>query len=938
MKYNMQSRFYAFFVAVVVMFSLIFLKITYLTIFSGDLFSRREASFVYKKIEVKAPRGEIRDRYGRLLAGNRPSFNVQLSRNNSLSQEEQNNAILKIISILKQNNEKIVDEFPIKIDANNYYYFTYDEELRKWKEKNNIDPNASAKESFTLIANLLVEQGVIRIDKDTTSKEIQQKMIAAGYYPPISIQQEMKFSHQVKKEEWIQKNFPKEYKQYLNKPAKEIFQLLREKNKISSSMDARTARDMLNVLNILKMQSYQYQPVGISFDIKNNTVIQLEEASQDIPMVSVVVEPVRYYPHGNFASHILGYLGKISDNEIQEYVRDKKYNPSDIIGKTGIEKTFEEQLRGKAGYQEVQVDSRNRMVGNLGFQNAEPGDTIYLTLDYKLQKTVEDTLKKTLGCIQNGSDYQSDWGNIRMRENKKVFYKAQSGATIVMDVNTGKILAMASYPDYDPNKFVHGISQEDYELLMPKNLNDPMSPKPLFNIATMMSVQPGSTFKMITGLAALENGLSPYYRIQDKGSIKIGNHSFGCWIWNSSGHSQTHGMENLMDAIQDSCNYYFYCLSVGYDYSVDKPLPISMNSQKILDYATKFGLNEKTGIEIEETKGSVPTVGMEREKKVIALKNFLKEFLADKFEDIDSNSGEYITRINTIISWADENPSRGELIRRLREIKVKEKELNNVTDRIKYDYFISMGGWKEGDAFNLAIGQGAHSYTPLQLTRYVASIANKGNLNKVSLIDKRENYEKTDIIRHELETEVIQLKNNKNLEYLVQGMKNASDEGTSKNTFNRFPIMVASKTGTAQRAGKIPTVDEKKYYLSHLSSYGVNYSDVMRVAEELEKNSKTKLQDYQYIVQAILKLNKNLKKADLDQYKDSYDEFAWFVSFAPAEKPEIAVISVIVQGGHGGYAAPMARDIYAQYFELTPYGTKPQETIQKKIQFLDELN
>ena len=92
------------------------------------------------------------------------------------------------------------------------------------------------------------------------------------------------------------------------------------------------------------------------------------------------------------------------------------------------------------------------------------------------------------------------------------------------------------------------------------------------------------------------------------------------------------------------------------------------------------------------------------------------------------------------------------------------------------------------------------------------------------------------------------------------------------------------------------TVDEKKYYLSHLFSYGVNYSDVMRVAEELEKNSKTKLQDYQYIVQAILNLNKNLKKADLDQYKDSYDEFAWFVSFAPVEKLEIAVISVIVQG------------------------------------------
>lgn len=939
MKYNVEKRFATLYVILGLAFLIMFVKIAYLTVFSVELFSKREASFIYKKIEVKAPRGEIRDRNGRLLAGNRPSFNVQIVKDSSLSKEEQNVMLQTLSRILRENGEKPVDDFPIKV-YQGYYYFTYDEELRKWKEKNNIDPSATAEESFSIIVNLLVEQGAIQVNPQDTVQQIQQKMIEIGYYPPISVKEDMKFIQERKKEEWLQRTFPKKkYKEMLNKSAEEIFLLAKEEYGISDEIDEKTAREILIMNDLIRSrEQIQYQPINVAFDVKRSTVIQLEEAGINIPIVSVVVEPIRYYPYGKFTSHVMGYLGKIGENEMEDYVKKQGYDPSEIIGKTGLEKTFQADLRGKSGFQTVQVDSNNRMVQSLGFEAPVPGKTIYTTTDNELQEVAEQSLKKTLDSIQTGKNYESAWGNITMRDSNKIFDKAKSGAAVVLDVRTGEVLAMASYPDYDPNKFVLGISQEEYEKLMPENINDSMAPKPLYNIATMMSVQPGSTFKMITGLAGLENGLDPYYRIQDKGFIKIGSHPFGCWIWNSSKGARTHGQENLIDAIKDSCNYYMYCLSVGYDYARNVKMNVDMNSEKILDYAKRFGLDEKTGIEIEETKGQVPSVGLERERNMKALSIFLDKFMEEKFEGIAYGSKEYKENIDTIISWSQENPSRGEIIRRLGDLSVKSEFVNVVADRIKYDYFSSMSGWKEGDAFNLAIGQGSHSYTLLQLARYIAALANEGVLNDVTVMNRVVNYEKSESIVNSVKQKEIELNNRNNLDYLVQGMINVSDEGTSKNVFKYFPVKVAAKTGTAQRAGYIPTKDEKNYYLSHLASYGVDREEVLRLAKELEKKSEKKLQEYQYIVQAILRLNKKLSKKDLDVYKDTYDEFAWFVSFAPAEKPEIAVVSVIIQGGHGGYGAPMARDIYAKYFHLKEPGQEVSHSVENKLIYTDELN
>lgn len=917
MHYDIQKRLIVLAVIMGTIFVFIFAKVLYLTVFSSEIFKNREAMFIYRNISIEAPRGDIKDRYGRLLAGNRPGFNVYISNNTKIPVEKQSGYIQNVLSVLKKNNETFIDEFPIK-KKNDQFYFTFDVELMDWKKDNNLPEDATAEECFKIISNLLNEEEIIKISPDDTENTIQKKMIESGYYIPISVSKK-EFTQNIKKEDWLKRYFSYKELKDMNiaeVSAKDIFSDIRKKQGIPSNISDDQAREILVVWDLLKAQgSYKYAPVHLAYDVDYKTVAQIEEKKLDFPGVSIAVEPIRYYPNGNLASHIIGYLGKISgEDDFEKLSEDNEYDTSDIIGKTGLEKSYEKRLKGKKGYRKVQIDVKGSLVDNIEFVPPKSGDTVYSTIDLNLQKKAEETLAKSINCIKTGTPYKTDWGTIRMRDSKKIFNKAESGAVVVLDVKTGEVLAMASYPNYNPNDFVLGIPYEKYQQLMPKNMNDPMAPKPLFNIATMMSVQPGSTLKMITGIAGLENGLDPYYKIKDKGYIEIAKHKFGCWLWNQS--RRMHGEENLMDAIRDSCNYYFYCVGMGYDYAKEQPMGISMNAAKIIETSKKFGLDDKTGIEIEEVPGKVPTTGLEKEKSLRTFENFLNDYMEDKFDDIDKNDPKYIKRIKEILSWTEHTPSRGELIKKLSDINVKPSQLNKVTDTLKFDYMNFMGRWEEGDAFNLAIGQGGHRYTPLQIARYISAVANNGYLNKVTVVDKRETFNKTEI-SHNIKTPVpIDLKHRDKLKYIIQGMIDVSDEGTSKAVFQNFDVSVASKTGTAQKSGKIPTADEKNYYLSHLDDYGVKYEDVINLANKFEKQSGQKLQDYKYIVKAILQLNPGLNKTKLDKYKNDYDEFAWFVSFAPAENPEIAIVSVLVQGGHGGYAAPMARDIYSEYFHI----------------------
>ncbi|WP_099187561.1 penicillin-binding transpeptidase domain-containing protein [Tepidibacter mesophilus] len=912
----------------VVIFSIVILKLGYMTTIKGDYYFDQAQNKVYKKILVESPRGEIRDRYGRLLAGNRASFTVQLLKN-EIEKANGNEIAQKVIKILENNGEKYIDEFPI-IKENGKFIYTYDKNIEEWKLKNEIPLKYNAKESFYFIVDKLVNEGSIIVDNDATGYDLQKLLNEHGYYPPIYVSK-WEFAENVKKSQWLYRYRIKEE----TIGAEDAFNKLKEYFDIADNLNDSEARKILLFRDLLKSQGYlQYQPIKLAIDVKKETVAEIEELAIELPGVSIETEPIRYYPNENLASHILGQIGKISQQrEIDTYTADKGYSVSDMIGKTGIEKTFEDKLHGEKGYKKVIVDSAGRLIEKINIQSPKAGDTVYLTIDKDLQKVAEDSLEKALKTIQVGGTFESPWGNYRLNDGRKIYRKATSGAVVALDVKTGEILAMASYPDYDPNLFATGITIEDMDKLLPENKNNPLEAKPLYNIATMTSVQPGSVFKMITGLAAIENGLDPNYQIYDKGSIMLGNKSFGCWIWNESRGS--HGATNLYKAIEQSCNYYMYSVSVGYDYAKGKPLPVKMNVDEILRYARLFGLDEKSGVEIEEIPGKVPNPESKFDTTKKSLKYALDRKLKTYFDDItSSNKEEYEKRIDEIVSWMGENPSRNTMLERLEELHIKEDKIGEVTDMVKYSYF-NQSKWTTGDTFNISIGQGANAYTPLQMANYISGLVNGGYKNEVTVVDKTESYDKMNIDKSDVKRKKIPLNETSNLEEIKKGMLRVTQQGTAKKVFGNFPIKVGAKTGTAQKSGRIPTADEVEYLVSHMSSFGVSTEEALNLADKYEKADDSKYSKDYYIRKALYKLNPRLTYDEINRFKDTYDNFAWFVSFAPYDDPEIAVVSLLFQGGHGGYASPIARDIMVEYFGLTKneddYEVKEKLSIQEEL-------
>lgn len=895
-------------------FVVLVIRLSFMTIVKGDDYFKQAQDKVFRKITVQAPRGEIKDRYGRLIAGNRPSFTVQISKN-EVAKDNMNSIALGIIDILEKNGDKYADEFPIEL-LNGKFSFTFDRKIREWKAENAIPKSYTAKESFYYIVDSLIASGAISPESRNIDKfELQKLLNENGYYPPIYVSQWL-FAEQVRKKEWLY-GYDIDIEKEKGIDAKEAFERIKKYYELPSDYNDADARKVMIIRDLVKSKGYlQYQPVEVAYDVSQKTVAEIEEKSMELTGVSVEVKPVRYYPNGDVASHILGYMGKISlPYEIEKYVDEKGYSKSDTIGKSGIEKQYEESLKGENGYKRVQVDAAGRLVKRLEMKDPVPGDSVYLTIDLELQKKAEESLKTVLSTIRQGGVYTSKWGSSRLRDSKRVYSKATSGAVVALDVKTGDVLALASYPGFDPNLFATGISSEDMAKLLPENKNDPLAPRPLYNVATMTTVQPGSVFKMVTGLAGLEKGLSPKYKITDRGRIMLGNKSFGCWLWNE--RKGTHGPTDLYKALEVSCNYYFYCLSVGFDYGANKPLPVQMGIEDILYYARLLGLDEKTGIQIEEFSGKVPNPSDKLKTTKLMLESTLEIKLENAFTDITSESdpAEYKKRIDKMVSWTEENPGRGEIIKRLGGLKVKEDSVNEITDIMKYNYF-SQAQWSTGDSFNIGIGQGENSYSPIQMANYISALTNGGYKNKVTVVDKIESYDKLNIEKIKRESVKIPLNDVENLEHIKKGMKKVTEEGTASSTFGNFPVEVGGKTGTAQKSGRVPAADEAQYLLSHLSSFGVGKDEVMKLADSMEKNSDEKLDRDYYLRAAIQKLNPKIKTSDINRFKDTYDNFAWFVSFAPYDKPEIAVVVLIFQGGHGGYGGPIARDVIGQYMGL----------------------
>lgn len=364
--------------------------------------------------------------------------------------------------------------------------------------------------------------------------------------------------------EWLTK-----YKLQQDSSPEGVVNHFKRKYKISQE-DIKDVRKIISIRYEITTKGYSStKSLTIAENVSREVVAQISERNIDFPGITITTDSQRKYNYGTLASHIIGYIGKISENEYN--AEPEIYENDDYVGRTGIESSFENYLRGIDGKQEIEMSVDGTVTGDYTTQEASQGSSVVLTIDATLQNVTENALKNNIEKIRTGGF--SHW------------YDAKGGAAVVMDVRTGEVLAMASYPDYDPNLWVGGISKKDYDVIKENNS--------LFNKSISGSYAPGSIYKMVTAISGLETGaVSIGERINDTGIYYYGDNSWKCWYYTD--YHKGHGLLNVSGAIQHSCNFYFY------------EVARRMGIDNLVRYAKYFGLGSKTGIELpSETSGAL---------------------------------------------------------------------------------------------------------------------------------------------------------------------------------------------------------------------------------------------------------------------------------------------------------------------------------------------
>lgn len=913
-KKLLNSRFYQVIGLVIILMLLLCIRLFVLTIIQQEKWEASAESQNTKEVVTAAPRGEILDRYGRLLAGNKQIFTVTFNVS-GMDTQEINDSCYSLVKLLEKNGDEYVDNFPIKITKSGKFYYTYDKEKKRWLKSLGLDEDATAEEALAALRkkyNISAE-----LDRFEAVAELQEKY---SVWPPI-VTKSMTFSYDANKQSFIEKYDlyvmdTKENRSQVKRTdlnAREAFMALRQKYSIDEELTNKQARKIFAVREEIKNIGYnKYRSSTIASGVCDETVAYIEEMQDELKGVEIASESVRYYPNGSLLSHVLGYMGSISDSQYEEYVTEKGYSADDLIGKDGIEATMESKLRGSDGIESILVNSAGDYVQTISQTEPVAGKNVYLTIDADLQEYAESCLEKCIKAVKTGGVYKSKYGNRSVKQ----YSNCGSGAVVAIDVETAEVLAMASYPDFDPNIFAEGISTKDWASVQSTNPRDSLAPTPLYNIATSSAVQPGSTFKPITAVAALKCGLNPNRSIYDGNYIELGGRRFGCANYNSGIGS--HGYETLIQGIQNSCNYYFYCIGTGIDWNSKTSLGYSseISIEKIMEVAKEFGLGEKTGIELYE----VTTPLASKERKMASMKSSLWSALyysGNKYwpKSTTKDDEKFRKEIDTVTSWIEENPDRAEIISRLKEqTTVKSSKIETLADVCKYSYF-NQAEWGTGDEFNISIGQGDNAYTPLQMANYIATLGNNGKRNQVSIVKGIEGEGKT---KKEAAYEIDADK--QDLKTVIEGMKLVVKNGTLASTFANFPIEVAGKTGTAQRDGYINPKDEVSYVKNHLSAIapGISWSQVQKQMKKMMADDPiTYPTENDAVDQALITVsNRTVSQSDIDQYKDTYENFAWTVAMAPADNPKIAVVVLLVQGGMSYNAAPVARDIIGEYLQV----------------------
>jgi len=598
-----------------------------LQIVHGEEYLEQANSRLTRENTVKASRGNIYDCNGILLAGNEIRYSLKMYKS-KIEETDLNKTILNTITVLENNNDTYIDEFPISINPIEYKYKNQ-ENIDKWLKNNELEEGMAAEQALN---------------------------------------------------SFIEKYNLKEY-------------TVEEARKIIS------IRYGIEQYGYTAMRGYE-----VALNISKTSVAQFEEMNSNFPGIAIDYEPIRKYYYGELASHILGYVGKINSDE---YKQNDGYALDDYIGKTGIEYVCEKYLKGTDGIKQTDMSIEGVNTGEYITSQAISGSDVVLTIDAKVQQAAEEALEATIKKINDGG-----FGKAR---------EVNTGAAVVLNVNTGDVIALVSYPDFEPQLFVDGITTEKWNEYTQEGKSS------LINRTMQSAYAPGSIFKMIPSIAGLETGKitkDEYIRCT---GIYSGGYNPRCWYYTSYGTG--HGNLTVSQAIQKSCNCYFY--EVG----------TRIGIETIEEYATYFGLGQKTNIELPgEVSGTLA---------------------GKKLYDKIGETWYYGNTLSAVIGQAENNFTPLQMARYIAMLTNggKQIEVSIIKDII--------------DINEETVGN-------TELTEYINS---RLGLKESSLTDLE--------IKQE------------NLKTVLEGMQSVTEEGgTAYSIFKDFDIEIGGKTGSAEAGDK----------------------------------------------------------------------------------------------------------------------------------------
>ncbi|GAA1161762.1 penicillin-binding protein 2 [Nocardioides aquiterrae] len=509
-----------------------------------------------------------------------------------------------------------------------------------------------------------------------------------------------------------------------------------------------------------------YQPVPVATDVRQDVALRILEQPEDYPGVLAEQQSVRAYPrpYGVNLAHVLGYLSPVTEDEYDRAQKDgdRSVNGASVVGRAGVEKEYDRWLRGMPGYKSVAVDSMGRVLGDDSEVAGQPGDTLVTTIDAKVQGVVERQLAETIRTARQTYDKVTHKN-----------YVADSGAVVVMEARTGRIVAMASQPTYDPGVWVGGITKRQLDRLYSTKAGNP-----LLGRATQGQFAPGSTWKPIMTVGALNNGYSPDTRLDCSSGLQVGNR------WFKNYESASYGPITFAEALQLSCDTFFYRVGLHFWQKYGSNPQNVDAKDPLVQEAKNFGFGSETGSDLPgEASGRIA----DRHWK-LAYWKAMKDY--------------YCTM--------DEKGTGKTPFLRL----------------FAHEFCLEGSYYRAGDAVNFSIGQGDTMVTPLQLARAYAALSNGGTLYAPRVAKAIVSPDGTVLKRIGPKVVGKVDATPASLKYVDTALQGTPKVGTLAWKFGGFPldkVHIRGKTGSAEVYGKQST--------SWVASYDENYVVVMMVSQ-----------------------------------------------------------------------------------------------------------